>query len=339
MLRISARRHPSESRHDLGFALKAYPFSSPQVDLEDENLRWDFRQQEVRLELEFSSGLSLRAVWPALDEELPFFYFARKQAPVLRQVDLSVEAPRIAIVPILTPLDHNEQLLSQQYVEKNLNGRLASRHFRNQLNLLSKLPSSSHASEFAAFNAFSRDWLPEMSLEEPATRPAEKRYELDVYYREGASTRELVWAGDGMQVYIQMLLHVYRNRFADVLVLDEPDVYLHADLQRRLLRVLSHLDIQVVLASHSTELVSEAPEESVVWVDRTRSTAVRAPKGKALASLSDSIGSPLMRLARLFRARAALFVEGRDMAVLRQLAAKVGAPSVVAETALAVVAM
>src|SRR5205823_1555341 len=124
----------------------------------------------------------------------------------------------------------------------------------------------------------------------------------------GSATRELVWAGDGMQVYVQVLLHLFRNRAADVVVLDEPDVYLHADLQRRLLRLLTEMGTQAIIASHSTELVAEAPPESVVWIDRSRSVAIRAPSGPVLTELSSTIGSQFnLRLARVLRSRVALF--------------------------------
>jgi len=179
-----------------------------------------------------------------------------------------------------------------------------------------------------------------MALQAPVTRPAEKGYEIDVYYREGSATREVVWAGDGMQVFAQLLLQLFRQRVADVILLDEPDVYLHADLQRRLLQVLARLGPQVVIASHSTEMMAEAPPESVVWVDRTRQRAVRSPAGVALEQLSTAIGSQFnLRLARVLRAQVALFVEGKDVGLLRILAEKIGAPAFVSETNLAVVPM
>ena len=46
--------------------------------------------------------------------------------------------------------------------------------------------------------------------------------------------KELFWVGDGMQIFVQILTHLWRLRSADVVILDEPDLYLHADLQRRL---------------------------------------------------------------------------------------------------------
>ena len=46
---------------------------------------------------------------------------------------------------------------------------------------------------------------------------------LDLFYSESGSNKpkEIFWAGDGMQIWLQLLLHVYRLRDADV-ALDLP---------------------------------------------------------------------------------------------------------------------
>jgi len=51
---------------------------------------------------------------------------------------------------------------------------------------------------------------------------------LDVFYQEADSRipKELVWAGDGIQVWLQLLYHVYRVQNCETIVLDEPEVYL-----------------------------------------------------------------------------------------------------------------
>jgi len=81
--------------------------------------------------------------------------------------------------------------------------------------------------------------------------------EIDVFLREAGdrTPKELFWAGDGMQVFVQLLVHLYRLRDSDVIVLDEPDLYLHADLQRRLVRLLENTAAQTITATHSSEML------------------------------------------------------------------------------------
>jgi hypothetical protein len=165
-------------------------------------------------------------------------------------------------------------------------------------------------------------------------RTAEDSVMLDVYCREtgSRSDRELFWAGDGIQVWIQLLMHLFRNRARDVVVLDEPDLYLHADLQRRLVRLLESMEAQTIAASHSAEVLVEAPPASVIWVSRERRRAVRAPSKRVASELTAAMGSQFnLRLARALRARAVVFIEGDDMRLLRNIAATVGASKVASE--------
>lgn len=109
-------------------------------------------------------------------------------------------------------------------------------------------------------------------------------------------------------------------------MLDEPDVFLHPDLQRRLVRLLDSLGAQTITATHSSEVLVEAPPESVLWVDKGRKRSVAAPEAGASAGLTSALGSVFsIRLARALRVRAVIFVEGDDVKILRQLASTIGA--------------
>lgn len=121
-------------------------------------------------------------------------------------------------------------------------------------------------------------------------------------------------------------------------MLDEPDIYLHADLQRRLVQVAGSSEAQLILATHSTEIAAEVGIPAIVWMDRTRTHAVRAPADDALSRLSGSIGSQFnLRLARALRARLTLFLEGDDATHLKRLARSLGCLSVANERNLAIV--
>jgi AAA domain, putative AbiEii toxin, Type IV TA system len=190
------------------------------------------------------------------------------------------------------------------------------------------------------FVAWAEPWMDEIEVRDLQIRTGDKGRMLDLYCREvgSHSDRELFWIGDGIQVWVQLLAHVYRARAVDTVILDEPDLYLHADLQRRLVRLLESLDAQTIAASHSSELLAEAAPRAVTWISKERRRAVRAPDERLLGQLSNAIGSQFnLRLARTLRARAVLFVEGDDLAILRHLADTCGVPEVARETALVTV--
>jgi hypothetical protein len=244
----------------------------------------------------------------------------------------------MGIVPVLSPVDQNEALLTPKYIRENLDVRLASRHLRNQLWLLRD--STDPDEDFDSFVAFARPWLSELRLRELTTHLGERDMELDLFYTEPGrrSEKEIVWAGDGIQIWLQLLLHVFRNRHTDILILDEPDVFLHPDLQRRLVKLLEELPAQTITATHSSEVLAEAPGDSVIWIDRVRRRSLSAPDNATLDELERSLGSHFrLRVARALRSKLVVFVEGKDMKLLRRLASTVGAQRFANEIDVAVV--
>jgi energy-coupling factor transporter ATP-binding protein EcfA2 len=128
-----------------------------------------------------------------------------------------------------------------------------------------------------------------------------------------------------MQIWIQLLWHFFRAKEVGTLVLDEPDVYLHPELQRRLVRLLESRPRQVILASHSAEILAEAPNDSVVWVDRRSIGARRTKTNQALSTLSSLLGSKFnLSIARGMRSKAVIATDFRDSRVFAALARTVG---------------
>jgi len=337
LLRLAFSRPPEFNREDGGGWHRAYRVSLAEFPALSESIRHEFRNNEARLELTWKSGAKLVAVWPEGDEVDGFFYLrtAIGQQP-LTPLQVRSNFSRIGVVPILTPLDHTENLLTATYVRRNIAGRLSSRHYRNQLYLLKE------DGLLEAFFEFAAPWMPEVAIREVETRRAEDGLALDVYYIEARSNvlKEIVWAGDGLQVWLQILLHVFRLSEEQTIVLDEPDVYLHSDLQRRLVRLLSSLNKQIVIATHSTEMIAEAARSDVVIIDKSLESGIRAKDDAVLEAISDAVGSQFnLRLAKALRARVALFVEGDDVTLLSRLAAKAGVERVALENGIAVISL
>jgi hypothetical protein len=344
MIDYAFSKPASISRRDKDQWVRAYPFTRDQFSLVTQNIRHEFSPHETRIELFFSNGSALKAVWPAEntdadDSAEPFFYLeaAGGRSPA-RPAEVRASFCRLGIIPTLSPIESDEQYLTDEHVRRHIDGRLASRHFRNQVYLLQE--RNSEAGEYDAFIELANKWTPEVKLTYIRKRIGQKGEELDLFYQEKTSRveKELFWAGDGLQIWFQFLLHMHRLRNASVVILDEPDVFLHADLQRRLVRVLEESEAQTITATHSLEILGETSPETVIWVDRSRSRAVRAPADEVLSQLSDSLGSQFnLRLARALRARAVLFVEGKDMKLLHHVATRIGARDLANEDGLAVV--
>ena len=115
-------------------------------------------------------------------------------------------------------------------------------------------------------------------------------------------------------------------------------MFLHPDLQRRLVALLDSTGLQVVMATHSAEVAAEVDPAMVALVDRSTRRASRAKTEDQLELLSQSIGSSFnLRLAKALRATGVVFVEGHDMRVMRILARTLGLQRLATEAGLAII--
>lgn len=317
--------------------VRAYHLRVTPGSFVDENVHHEFRAEEARLELTFKNKATLYVVWPP--DRDAFFYLEHLEGMQPSSVRHTKDSyPTIGVVSTLTPIEHRERILSPEHVRDNYTSKLASRHFRNQLHLL----ESENPDAFKELTEFILANTPEAEKLSLFVTASNGPREIDLYFTEASTgtEKELFWAGDGLQIWMQVLLHIWRQRDVDILVLDEPDVFLHPDLQRRLVRVLEDADSQIILATHAPEVLSEASKESVVIIDRSKPSSRKVGDERVLAELNDALGSGFnLRLARALRSRVALFVEGKDMAILRNLAATVGAENFAKERGLTVIPM
>ena len=125
---------------------------------------------------------------------------------------------------------------------------------------------------------------------------------------------EIAAMGHGLQMWVQTIWFLARNEAAACVILDEPDVYMHPDLQRRLIRYLKRSHQQVIVATHSIEMMSEVTADDILVVDRRRKKSQFATSAPVVQRLVEHIGSVHnIQLARLWNARKCLLVEGDDV--------------------------
>lgn len=333
-LRVARRKSPTSVVMHRGERWKAYSLP-PSLEDEEDPVRHDFGNAETRVSIHWSTGGSIHIVWPEVKEveEKGFFYLEDRQGTQPRSpaATKALFTP-ITIVPIVTPIDRIEELKNPEYVEARTGSRLASRHFRNHVLLMSR------TDDWENFKEFCKPWLTEIELLDVSLAPLANR--LAVFYSETGSRipKELAWAGDGIQIWVQLLWHLFKARDSTTIVLDEPEVYLHPDLQRRLVRLLDGFSAQIILASHSADVISEAPPEGILWVDRRLGGARRPKSHQSLSALSASLGSSYnLALARSMRSRLVVASDCDDLRVIQLLAKHVGATSVASEHAVSMV--
>jgi hypothetical protein len=159
-------------------------------------------------------------------------------------------------------------------------------------------------------------------LRDPRKSPGQP---LDLQIRDDAFVGEVGLMGHGLQMWLQTIWFLTRSEPGGVVVLDEPDVYLHPDLQHRILARVRGVFDQLIIATHSVEIISDVDPGSVLAIDKEapRSAFVTAPPG--VQDIIDRLGSGYsIEVTRLVRSTRALIVEGDDARILGILQEKLG---------------
>ncbi len=123
-----------------------------------------------------------------------------------------------------------------------------------------------------------------------------------------------------------------------MLIIDEPDIYLHSDLQRQLVHLLRSRDGDVVIATHSTEILAEAEAGEILVLNKKGRAAHRVQNPTQLQALFGSLGSNLNpTITQLAKTKKAVFVEGEDFALISAFARKLGVQEVANRASFAVI--
>jgi hypothetical protein len=219
----------------------------------------------------------------------------------------------VGILPQIGPLAKEETILVPQYVRQSISTRLASIHFRNELNLLYDVA-------FPEFKRISETTWHGLEVRELRGLGGERGEDLRLSIRNDDFVAEVGWMGHGLQMWLQTMWFLARCAQHQCVILDEPDVYMHADLQRKLIRFLNGRYPQVIVATHSVEIMSEVSPDCILVVDRERRQAQFTTDVPEVQKVVDQIGGiHNLQLARLWGSRRCLFVEGKDIGLLKIL--------------------
>jgi predicted ATP-dependent endonuclease of OLD family len=131
---------------------------------------------------------------------------------------------------------------------------------------------------------------------------------------------EIGCMGHGLQMWLQTMWFLARASENSTVILDEPDVYMHADLQRKLIRMLIQHYSQVIVATHSIEIMAEVNPNSILVVDKNSENSQYATDLPGVQNIIDNIGSiQNIGLARLWSSKKLLLVEGKDIQLLKRI--------------------
>jgi predicted ATPase len=178
--------------------------------------------------------------------------FAEAFTPRQRMVDSrstvrECEFPPISILPQIRPLEDYEKVLRAEYVRKCIDTHLSSRHFRNQIRYLHE--------HFEAFrDLFEQTWKG-LRISEFIAADARYEDELSLMLMDDGFVAEAANFGHGLQMWLQIIWFLARTPRDSVVVLDEPDVYMHPEQQARMVSLLRDRFQQCLLSTHSEQII------------------------------------------------------------------------------------
>ena len=223
-----------------------------------------------------------------------------------------VELPQVSILPQIGPLLREETMLVETYVRRSLDTSRSSLHFRNQLHFMRQ-----HFRAFAQLAESTWHGVSVSPVETKQLTPTDKG--LSLFVRDLDFTAEVGWMGHGLQMWLQTMWFLTHAGQSACIILDEPDVYMHADLQRRLIRLLRTRRHQTFIATHSVEIMSEVEPDEILVIDRRKRNSTFAGSQPEVQSLLTNIGSiHNIQLARLNAAGRFIMVEGDDIDLLKR---------------------
>lgn len=301
-----------------------YPIPSDDLPMSLENVHTNYdRSKQSSVIFHLSNKSSLTLYFPSIRECVLLTSKRTRTAAGFKK-----EYPlRVGFVPVLGPLEHEEPLVEYKTVQRNLTTHRASRNFRNYWRYFPE--------NFDQFAEMLKHTWPGMEVTPPEIVGFDK---VAMFCKESEFTRELYWAGLGFQVWCQLLTHIVRSRDANLLVVDEPDIYLHPDLQRQILVILREAGPRILLATHSTEIVAEADPSDIVIIDKSKRSGNRLKDVTQVQNAIEILGSRQnITLTQLARTRRVLFVEGLDFKILSRFARVLGLVGVANPTEFVVV--
>lgn len=163
----------------------------------------------------------------------------------------------IAVLPQIGPLNLQEKILQDDYIRKFELHPVTSLHFRNKLYRNQEL-----ISEFNSIIQETWQGVQIYSIDMGQEN-------LSLMMRESDFVAEVGAMGHGIQMWLQIIWFIMTSKNSNTLIVDEPDVYLHPDLQKKLYNLLIATGKQVILSSHSIAIASEALPSSILVIEKS----------------------------------------------------------------------
>ncbi|MFC1850959.1 ATP-dependent endonuclease [candidate division CSSED10-310 bacterium] len=311
-----ARSRSAKPIARLGGFRFGYILSEETIPISLENVHTEYEDTDTNVIFRLSNKNKLRLFLPNDGGVIliPEVEKGRIRSPSNFKAEFPVT---ITVVPVLGPLEHEEEFVKKETVLRELSTHRASRHFRNYWYYFRE--------EFDEFSLLVKNTWPGMEIQKPDP-PDLLNKTISMFCLENRITRELFWSGFGFQIWCQLITHISRAKNSNIIVIDEPEIYLHPDAQRQLIEILRFSNPDVLIATHSSEIISEADPSEILLVDKSKRSAKRLSDLEEVQRALELVGSiQNITLTHLARNRKVVFVEDeKDFILIRRYAKILG---------------
>ena len=276
---VASRKKPQMVSTPEGLQL-GYVVPTKHLDISLENVHTDLDDRDSSVTFSYNSGGEL-VLWFPRDGGCTLSIGENSETlPKAPSSFRKAFGAKVVQVPVLGPLEYGEPLLKVETVRAGVMTHRACRHFRNYW--------YHYPDNFDRFASLVSETWPGTTIGRPELDFGDDGARLHMFCEENRRSRELYWAGFGFQIWCQLLTHVCRATPDDILVVDEPETYLHPTVQRRLVEVVRDTGAQVILATHAPSIVMAAHNHDVIVIDKSNRIA-RRRRGRA-AALAAQLG-------------------------------------------------
>ena len=300
---------------DVSVAYKGVSPSLAGLDFPTKNLFHMYQDGPAKIIASFDSKAKIEIYLGETGDRIDVFALIFDSSGNIRKTKQGIKdagIPEINILPQISAIAKEESVLRYETVRANLTTQLSSIHFRNQI--------KHYYEHFPKFKELSEATWPGLGINQLDGRSLFMGGQLTLIVRDTDFAAEIGWMGHGLQMWLQTMWFLAKSNDDSTIILDEPDVYMHADLQRKLIRFLKNKYKQILLATHSIEIISEVEPDNILIIDKSRKKSVYATSVPAVQSLVNRIGSiQNIGLARLWSSQKLLLVEGKDIAILKRI--------------------
>ena len=272
------------------------------LEISTRNIFFMYREGPAKISAIFENNVSINIYIGEDADVFACIYNAQGMNVESKRFAATLKLHTINILPQISPLLKIEQIVKTDTVQRNMFTYLSSRNFRNQLNLYPK--------EFDKFKELSEKTWQGLEIKSDS-KNIKTQGELFLFVRDNRFEAEIGWMGHGLQMWLQTMWFLSRSHESSTIILDEPDVYMHADLQRRLIKLVKNRFRQIIIATHSIEIMSEVEAKNILPINNTKSKQEYAGKTPIVQKIVNDIGSVHnIEIARLFSYNKFLIVEG-----------------------------